>query len=322
MTDRTKRWWLVDVVIPAGLVASVAALPLSVWDRLPDSLARHWDGAGAPNGWSPKGLFIGLVAGFALATAVTLIVVGLRGMKSKAATFTTYFVLATLLGATAHTVWANLDLGPGEVASDVGFLAVASWIVFAAAVGTLGWFLSDSDSGIGPKPGRNEAVTIDLDPTERAVWLGSAMSWPFTIGGAVAVVAAMVMRNAVSAVLIVLAVLFFLFSASRVSVTNAGVIIGVGPWGWPRKRVPLAAIERAELLEVEPMAFGGWGVRFRGLGDNRTAALVVRRGPGIRLVRPNQADIVVTVDNPDAGAGLINALLTPHSDAAAVEGGE
>ena len=322
MTDLTKRWWLSDVVIPAGFAVAIAALPLTVWDRLPDSIARHWDASGAPNGWSPKGSFTALLTGFALVVVLSLVAVGLRGMKSKAATFTAYFVLGTLLGATAHTVSANLDLAPGDTAADLGFLALAGLLGLAAVVGVVGWFLSDGDSGIGEKPGRSEAVTMDLDPTERAVWLGSAKSVPLTVGGGLLVAIALLMRNTVSVVLLVVSVLLFLFSASRVSVTSAGVTIGVGPWGWPKKHVPLGAIERAELLEVEPMAFGGWGVRFRGLGDNRTAALVVRRGPGIRLVRPNRADIVVTVDNPDAGAGLINALLTPHSDAAAVEGGE
>jgi uncharacterized membrane protein len=54
MNDYIKRWY------PAALALTACAVSLAVFDRLPDSMAVHWDLAGNPNGWMPKsvGAFI------------------------------------------------------------------------------------------------------------------------------------------------------------------------------------------------------------------------------------------------------------------------
>ncbi len=322
MKSRSVRWWLSEVVVPAGFVVALASLPLAVWDRLPDSIARHWDASGVSNGWSPKGPFVILMVVLGIVAWSSMLTATIRGSGSKALTATIYFVFGTLLGATAYTVWANLDLEADEVAATVGVLHVGALIGGATVIGAIGWFLSDSEADIGSKTSSDELLTIDLDPAESAVWLGSSSSLFFTPLAGLFVAAAVVLRDVTSVVFVIVALLMFMFSASRVSVTSVGVVVGAGPWGWPNKVVPLSEVARAESLYVEPMAFGGWGLRLKGVGDDRASAFIVRKGEGMRLVRPHQSDIVVTVDSPDGGVGLINALLALRSEEKISEGKE
>jgi hypothetical protein len=322
MRSRSIRWWIAEVSVPLGLVAVLVALPLAFWDRLPESIARHWDLSGVPNGWSPRWVFVLLIAVLGGLAWSALISAGIRGMASKAITSVVYFLLGIFLGVTTVTVWANIDLRSGEVAQEVGFLPVLAVIAGAVVFGALGWFLSEAESGFGPEAVGDQVLTMQLDPDESAVWLGRTHSVVLTLAAGLLAGTAVVLLDAVGAVLLIVAILMFWFSAARVSVSAKGVTIGAGPWGWPAKRLALSEISWAESLDVEPLTYGGWGLRFRGLRENRTAALVVRKGPGLRLVRANQADIVVTVDNPDGGVALVNALLGVRPKAATSEGEE
>ncbi len=322
MRSRSMRWWIAEVSVPLGLVAVLVALPFAFWDRLPESLARHWDLSGVPNGWSPRTGFVVIIAVLGFLIWSALISAGLRGMASKALTSVVYFVLGILVGATALTVWANVDLRSGEVAQEVGFLPVMAMILGGVFFGALGWFLSAAESGFGTETVGDQVLTMQLDPDESAVWLGRAHSVVLTLAAGILAGTGVVLHDAVGAVLLVVGVLMFWFSAARVSVSATGVTIGASPWGWPAKHVALSEISWAESLEVEPLAYGGWGLRFRGLRENKTAALIVRKGPALRLVRADKADIVVTVDSPDGGVALLNTLLGVRPKAATNEGEE
>jgi hypothetical protein len=96
-------------------------------------------------------------------------------------------------------------------------------------------------------------------------------------------------------------------SSVRVTASEKGFVVGFGWWGWPRRRIRLDAIDHAEALDdVRPIAYGGWGYRITGTAT----AVVLRRGPGIRIVRDRGREVVVTVDDPDRGAGVVNDLVT------------
>ncbi len=58
------------------------------------------------------------------------------------------------------------------------------------------------------------------------------------------------------------------------------------------------------------MSYGGWGYRIR----PGMRAIVTRGGEGLRLVGEGKADLVVTVDDAQTGAGLINSMLGVSSD--------
>jgi len=92
----------------------------------------------------------------------------------------------------------------------------------------------------------------------------------------------------------------------RVTVDDRGLHVGFGPWGWPRLTVPLFEIEYAEPTEVRPMEWGGWGYRLMPGGGR---AVVLRRGPGVRLALSEDRRFVLSTRDPEAVAGLLNTLV-------------
>jgi immunity protein, SdpI family len=66
MNDYIKRWY------PAALALAACAVSLAVFDRLPDSMAVHWDLAGNPNGWMPKTVGAFITPGIILVSWLTL----------------------------------------------------------------------------------------------------------------------------------------------------------------------------------------------------------------------------------------------------------
>jgi hypothetical protein len=78
--------------------------------------------------------------------------------------------------------------------------------------------------------------------------------------------------------------------------------------GMPRFHVPLADVESAARVDVEPMGeFGGWGLR---LSTGRRFGVVLRSGEAIEVLRRSGKRFVVTVDDADTGAALLEALVS------------
>ena len=78
--------------------------------------------------------------------------------------------------------------------------------------------------------------------------------------------------------------------------------------GIPRFHVPLADIESAARVEVNPMGeFGGWGLR---LSTGRRFGVVLRAGDAIEVLRRSGKRFVVTVDDAATGAALLEALVS------------
>jgi len=88
-------------------------------------------------------------------------------------------------------------------------------------------------------------------------------------------------------------------------VSQRGVFVSLGWLGAPSWSVPLSDIEAAEVENVAPMSYGGWGYRLR----PGVRAIVVRGGDSLRLVRSDRDDLVLTVDDAETGAALVNSLL-------------
>ena len=81
--------------------------------------------------------------------------------------------------------------------------------------------------------------------------------------------------------------------------------VSMGWLGFPSWMVPLETITAARVEHVSPMAYGGWGYRMR----PGVRGVIVRGGDSLRLERKDRADLVLTVDDPQSGAGLVNALI-------------
>ena len=86
------------------------------------------------------------------------------------------------------------------------------------------------------------------------------------------------------------------------------MVISYGWFGWPTTRIALADISRATVIDIHPAEWGGYGYR----GSRRVfrrAAVVLRRGEGIRLDIADGTVFAVTVDDAATGAGVLNNLL-------------
>lgn len=73
--------------------------------------------------------------------------------------------------------------------------------------------------------------------------------------------------------------LFLTYGMARVEISDEGVTVRLGPWGWPRLFRSLDDIKRAEVVRVNPLRYGGWGYRL----TFTTTAIVVRGGEGLML---------------------------------------
>ena len=104
----------------------------------------------------------------------------------------------------------------------------------------------------------------------------------------------------------VIAIVLTSFSTIAVTIDSDGLHIAFGPWGIPRKRIPLNEIEAAQAIDVRPMRWGGWGYRW--LPWKRATAVVLRRGPGVKLDRVGGRIFVVTVDGAPRAAAVLNDL--------------
>jgi hypothetical protein len=94
----------------------------------------------------------------------------------------------------------------------------------------------------------------------------------------------------------------------HVRVDEQAMRIAFGPLGFPRMKVAVDRIAHAEKMAVQPMANGGWGYRGSLTALGR-AAVVIRGGEGLRLALRDNKTLVVTVDDAETGAGLINDLV-------------
>src|SRR5690606_10899317 len=75
---------------------------------------------------------------------------------------------------------------------------------------------------------------------------------------------------------------------------------------YPRLRIPLDEIERAEVVTVRPLGeFGGWGLR-TGI-DGRTG-VVLRSGSAVQVHRTGDRVTVVTVDDAETAVAALNTL--------------
>lgn len=295
---------------------TVCATLLPLWllrERLPEPLATHWSLDGAPNGAMPlTGLTIvlGALTGIAAGTMATFSRrrSAPRGEISGPLA-TAGFVAGLLASVSWNIVSANLDAPSWKDARNLGPAGIAMTLLagfaLSIALNQTARLLESTSSTDASLP------RAGLAPGERAVWVSSASAtWAtYLVFGGFAVGAIMSQINlsaALAATVLGLAGLFF--TSIRVTVDRNGVRIAYGIFRWPVQRVKLAEIQRATALQVEPMAWGGWGYR-GSLRMARRAAVVLRRGEGMRLELSGDRVLAITIDHATEGAGVLNDLV-------------
>ena len=96
-----------------------------------------------------------------------------------------------------------------------------------------------------------------------------------------------------------------MFAEVRLTIGPGGAVVALGPLGFPYRRITLGEVTRADVEDVSPLSYGGWGYRGRPGGR----AFVIRGGEGVRMTRVGKPDLIVTVDDAATGAATLNSLV-------------
>ncbi|MBJ3806676.1 hypothetical protein JGB26_06025 [Streptomyces flavofungini] len=145
------------------------------------------------------------------------------------------------------------------------------------------------------------------------VWAArTANAWLYAlaaVAGAVAL-AALALTAAGATDLWALAIPFALVAVTTLGcssvqalVTENGLKVTFGPFGWPARRWRAADIESAHAEHRKPSQVGGWGYRLSGLGTT-----VMLRAGECLVIRARGKNFAVSVDDAERGAALLNGL--------------
>lgn len=304
-----------ELAIPALAVVVAGATPLVLWNRLPDPMASHWDISGTPDASLPR------VAEFLLITALTAaILLGALAVSRLRLTRGAARLHIGLLAATSAflaslrvvTLLANLDAPTWREAGSVGW-SVLLCLAIALAAGALGVLLAGGRPELERTSASVEAAPVE--PGQALVWSGHAGGKAVALAPLILMLLAAVLgwpmpQPGGIAVLIVLplaALLVATLGQARVTIGPRGVLVVFGWLGWPRIRVPVQEISAVEVENVEPAAYGGWGLR-RVPG---ALAVVTRRGPALRIERTDKPALVITADGAAEAASVLAAQRKP-----------
>ena len=303
-----------EVTLPAVAVAVVAVAPLLVWSRLPDPMAVHWGLTGTPDGAAPR-----LVDLLLLTLAAALLGFGpLVAARARMPRWSARVLVGTAAGGSALlatlrivTLQANLDAATWDAAAPLGLRDLALALVVTAIATLLGAALAGDRPDDAPTTHAPTATTIR--PGEAVVWTGRAANPAGTLAPLALLVAAAVAawlappeaRTVLLIVLPVVAVALTTLAQVTVTIGPRGLVARLGWFGWPRIRVPVETITDVEVEQVEPVSYGGWGLRV----VPGATGLVVRRGPGLRIGRRGASTLVVTVGDAERAAGILLAHL-------------
>ncbi|MER8046825.1 DUF1648 domain-containing protein [Streptomyces sp. NPDC094032] len=299
--------------LPFVLALAIDLLLFALWrDRLPDRLATHFGADGRPDGFTATGgyLVIAPVLLLGLGTGWTLLV---RRGALWGAWATAGFTGALL----ALLLRGNLDVtDPAEARMPLAVLTVA--LAVAALVALAGWGLTrfTPEEPVREVPVPDGAPRLDLGAGELAGWARGAGSVPLTALGAAFLLAVLVVPFFApwpyALIPLAVGVPGTVLSRVRVSADRRGLTVRPALVSRPRLRVPLDDITGATTRDIDPLAdFGGWGYRVRA----GASGVILRSGPGLVLRRRDGRELVVTVDDAETAAGLLNALVERQGNA-------
>jgi hypothetical protein len=312
---RTAGW---VAALALAVLAAATGVARSWRDQLPDPVASHWAADGTADGFASLNGTLAVMLGFGIALvlgfgALTLLLghsAVTRRIGAAAMIWSALFLSLLTLG--------SLDLQRGVAdAREVGgidgvlLVAIVGSLLPAVVVGAL----VPGD----PRRPTSDAVAADaprvtLANAERATWTAYADAGPAIGVGilAIAAVLALVVLTRIWPLLIVVGLLVLLIASMfrwMVRIDGTGLMVR-SAIGWPRLRVPLDEVVRADVIEVRPVRdFGGWGLR---VGRHGRVGVVLRRGPALLVQRTGDRSVAVTMDGAATAAGMLNA----HADQA------
>lgn len=320
MTHRT-RFLALACAWSALVLAALLTGPLALRDRLPDPIATHWGFSGDADDATSLALFPLLPVVIWVVAAAFAVGVGWSGKRRSHRGTAAALLGATgtlFCGITASTIAANLDRLDWRLAA-LPVWHVSVILAGAGAAGLLGFWLGSRGPDEPAEQGESSGE-LPLDPARRAVWVSSASSpVMLAVGGgallvAVAIAGVAMWRSEPMALVgagpaLLVSLVISLFATARVHVDERGVRTALGPLRRPVRRIPLSRITAARVATYRALEVGGWGYRLL----PGSTAIMLRGGDCLVLRLTSGRDFVISVDRPDRGAELVNALLAERA---------
>lgn len=288
----------------AGALVTVGA---AVWSALllprsPDPAAVHFGPDGVADGFAtPWVAWAGM-----LALNVLILVIYTASARAAASRWSAG-VCTFGLGLTA-AVQVNIAMTNAGLADAAA--ARLGWGDLAAVLG-VGLALGLIVAAVPPAPEIDDAART---PAPAEVPAGGAVAWA---GVAVypAWFRALLVGLVVALVILTLATANWYALAATALTVLAGIFAGgwrlradaaglhhTGLLGWPDSLVPAAEIESAEVFELRPGQWGGWGYRTQ----PGATALVTRGGTALRLKLTGGRIFAATCSDPEGAAAVLN----------------
>ncbi|WP_214326676.1 hypothetical protein [Nonomuraea sediminis] len=305
-----------------GLIvtAVLIVIPLSVRDRLPEPLATHWsDGPDSASSFT-RFLIISVLTWAVPWAIVTGIAVQGRMFQRRLSRMYWWGFLfggaVFVTGMELSTLYANLDRQSWHQA------VLPGWVVIAVVTAAVGIGILAGYAGRGEpdqlSPAGEGVPRLRLRPGQRSVWVSRVVN-PWLMAMAAAAGAALVVTGGLTLLgvlsredlgrllpgMAIVLVAGLATSSATVRVTQDGLAIGFGPFGWPVRRIRLSKIDRAWSEVRYPSQVGGWGLR----GLPGMAAIMLRGGDCLILRYRSGGQLLISVDDAERGASLVNALI-------------
>jgi hypothetical protein len=306
-----RRAAVVLALLVAGPPLLLALGSALLADRLPAELARHWTGDRVTGTWSRTtglvaGPLVGTLVSVAIAVPAVLTRISTAVRRSLAATAAWTATFVATVGA--GVLVGHLDLAEGTAAHPpdaaaaigalVGVPAAVAAAVAVRAPATERTPATSPPPDAAPRlpPGTAPTPWTGRPPISRGVTLGAV--------GCVAVVVALaplagwwllVLAALVAAVALGTLRAYAVVDADGLVVTATGVrLLGV----------PIDEVAEAGVADLDPWAFGGWGLR---VDPHGRTAVVTRAGEALRVRRADGGEVFVTVDDAATAAATLNS---------------
>ena len=313
--------FIVGVLLPGLLMSGLVVPWIAFRGDLPDQIASNFDASGTPNASASPGEFL-LFAGLSLVLPGVFMLVGvawfsrrmprpmpplIAGTGALLGSLGAAIVVDTFVSQRGLASWTEAELG-------ASFVLVVLAALVGGAVGALTArrlpYNRNSTAFAAPESTPESDPHLAVNASEKAVYTETmTATWALWLAFVLLVVALVLgfVANWIIAIVVALSTLpVLLLVAFRVQVDQNGMVIRSALFGIPFVTLPIDQIERAAILDVEPMKWGGWGYR-GSLKLAGTAALVLRRGPGVHLTLNGGRVFVFTIDGNETAAGLLNA---------------
>jgi len=139
----------------------------------------------------------------------------------------------------------------------------------------------------------------------------SRWAMPFSVASIVSAIVVVILGDLVAAIALVIgSALLAPFRRIIVEINAKRLRVDFAAPYWHPLDLRIDQIARASAMEIRPWRHGGWGYR-GSLRLFKRLAVILRRGPGIRLDLVGGGWVMITVDDPEAAVAALQTVVRP-----------